>query len=76
MAKESRQQIAIRFNAKLYNKKHILKAISAFSNLATFNTELTNNYLLVKISGIDKKFKKILSDEFSNYVLELNATCL
>lgn len=65
----------IRFNTKIYKKKTIQEAISAYSHLAKFKVEDNKDYIRVKIEKIDPEFKDILADEFSNYVLGMTKKC-
>jgi len=61
--------MTLNFNKKFYNLKTIEKAIKAYRRLADFKVEENKNRIKVRIRNMDKEIKKILSDEFCNYVL-------
>jgi len=61
--------MTLNFNKKFYNLKTIEKAIKAYRRLADFKVEENKNRIKVRIRNMDKEIKKILSDEFYNYVL-------
>ncbi|MDD5005954.1 MAG: HxsD-like protein [Candidatus Omnitrophica bacterium] len=66
----------VRFNTKIYKKKAIQNAVSAYSNLARFSLKQTNSYIEVKIDKVSSGFNNIIIGEFSNYVLALTKKCL
>ena len=61
----------IKFNRQIYSLKAIKLAIEDYKELADFNLKQDKNYIQVKIKNINKKFKKIIKEEFCNYVLGL-----
>lgn len=65
----------LKFNPKIYKRKAVKEAIAAFSHLAEFKLN-DRGYIRVKIEHIDRRFKDVLTDEFSNYVLGLTKKCL
>ena len=64
-----RDSILINFDKKLYKLKAIKLAINEYQNLANFNLSQKANYFQVELKNIDKEVKKIIKDEFCNYVL-------
>jgi len=65
----------IKFNTKIYKKKAIQEAVSAYSHLANFTLKETAGFIKVKIEKIDRVnsgIKNIIADEFANYVLGWN----
>lgn len=66
----------LKFNSKIYKKKAIQEAISAYSHLANFSFSSGVDYFRVKIGKIFPDVKKIITDEFSNYVLAQTKRCL
>jgi len=66
----------IRFNTRIYKKEAVQKAILAFSNLAKFSLFGNSSYLKVKIVNISPSVKKVIVDEFTNYVLIETKRCL
>jgi len=65
------KSIFIIFNKQLYKIKAIKLAIKEYQNLANFSFKQKENYIYVKLENIDKEVKKIIKDEFCNYVLFL-----
>lgn len=65
------KSIFIIFNKRLYKIKAIKLAIKEYQNLANFSFKQKENYIYVKLENIDKEVKKIIKDEFCNYVLFL-----
>ena len=61
--------MTIKFNKNFYNIEAVKKSVRAFEKLADFEIKEKKNFIEVTIKNIDKDFKEILSDEFSNYVL-------
>ncbi|MBL7053264.1 MAG: hypothetical protein ISS02_01200 [Candidatus Portnoybacteria bacterium] len=61
----------IKFNRQIYSLKAIKLAIEDYKELADFNLKQDKNYIQVKIKNINKEFKKIIKEEFCNYVLGL-----
>ena len=59
------------FNKKIYSFKVIKLAIKDYQKLADFNLKQDKNYIQVEIKNINKEFKKIIKEEFCNYVLGL-----
>lgn len=66
----------LKFNNKIYRKKAVKEAISAYSHLAKFRVCDSGSYLKVKIDAKDSKDKVMLADEFVNYVLGATKKCL
>ncbi len=64
----------IKFNKKIYSLKAIKLAIKDYQGLADFNLEKKGEYILVKLTKIDKEYKGIIKDEFCNYILSLMKT--
>jgi len=68
------------FDKNFYKTKAVKNSIKAYQDLALFNIEETANNIKVKISKIDQDVKKIIKDEFCNYVLaetkKINQKCL
>ena len=68
------------FDKNFYKIKAVENSIRAYQDLALFNIEETANNIKVKISKIDQDVKKIIKDEFCNYVLaetnKINQKCL
>lgn len=65
-------QEVINFNKKIYTKKAITSAISAFKDLAVFDMKERGPYFNLRINKIDKEVEKSLKDEFCNFVLAEN----
>jgi len=63
------RRILINFNKKLYSLKAIKLAIKEYQKLANFSLSQRKNYIQVELKNIDKEVKKIIKDEFCNYVL-------
>jgi len=63
--------IKIKFNKALYNLKAIKLAIKEYQNLADFSLGQKGNYIQVELKNIDKDVKRIIKDEFCNYILFL-----
>ena len=61
--------MTIKFNKNFYNIEAIKKGITAYKKLADFEIKEKKNFVEVTIKNIDKDFKNVLTDEFSNYVL-------
>jgi len=61
----------INFNKNLYRLKAIKLAIKEYQNLANFSLKQKRNYIQVELSNIDKSVRKIIKDEFCNYVFFL-----
>lgn len=59
----------VNFNKKIYSLEAVKQAISEFENLADFKAKQKGDYIEVQINKINKEYKDILKDEFSNYVL-------
>ena len=66
----------LKFNAKIYKKEAIKKAISVYSSWAKFHCANSKEYIKVRIDSMDPSVKNILADEFSNYVLGVTKKCL
>lgn len=66
----------LRFNNQIYKKEAIQKAIFAYSPLAKFKIKDDKDYIKVRVDPIGPKFKRILADEFANYVLGMMKKCL
>jgi hypothetical protein len=62
----------LRFNARIYKKQAIQAAINAYSDLARFKVKDNKKYTSIEITDVDPKFKRVLRDEFANYVLGIN----
>jgi len=65
------EHILINFNKNLYNLKAIRLAIKKYQDLAGFSFKKTKNYIQVELSNIDRSVRKIIKDEFCNYVFFL-----
>jgi len=63
------KRILINFNKRLYPLKGIKLAMKEYQNLANFNLRQKGNYIQVELKNIDKDVKKLIKDEFCNYVL-------
>ena len=61
--------MTIAFNKGFYNLKAIKKATKEFGELADFKIKEDNKNFKVSVENTDKEVKKIIGDEFSNYVL-------
>jgi len=61
--------ITINFNKDFYNLKAAKSAIKAYKNLAGFELKENKKFIEVILKNPDKAFKKIIKDEFCNYVL-------
>ena len=61
----------INFNKKIYKLKVVKQAVKEFKALANFKITEKEKYIEVKIDKIAIDYKKILRDEFANYVLVL-----
>jgi len=59
----------IKFNKNFYNLEAVKRGIGAYKKLADFNINEKRDFIEITIKNIDKDFKDILLDEFSNYVL-------
>jgi len=66
----------LKFNNKIYRKEAILETIRAYSDFATFDIKNERAYTKVRIYNIDPSVKKIITEEFSNYVLGVSKKCL
>jgi len=64
-------KVLINFSKNLYSLKAIKSAIKEYQNLADFSFKKTKNYIQVELSNIDKSVRKIIKDEFCNYVFFL-----
>ena len=64
----------IRFDNKIYSLKAIKLAIKDYQGLADFNLDQKKEYTQVELTKINKEFKKIIKEEFCNYVLFLMKT--
>lgn len=62
-------KVAIKFNKNFYNLEAVKKSAAAFKKLANFRVKEKKNFIEVEIENVDKNFKDVLGDEFSNYVL-------
>lgn len=61
----------IKFNKKIYSQSVIKRAIKNYQRLADFSFSPQKKYFLVKIKKTQPEIRKIIEDEFSNYVLSL-----
>jgi len=68
---EKEENILIDFNKNLYNLKVIKSAIKEYQDLADFSLRQKRNYIQVELSNVDKSVRKIIKDEFCNYVFFL-----
>ena len=68
---EKKENILIDFNKNLYNLKAIKSAIKEYQNLADFDLRQRGNCIQVELNNIDKNVRKIIKDEFCNYVFFL-----
>lgn len=57
------------FKKNFYNLKAIKRTVRAYRGLANFRIEEDKNKIKVRIRNINKDVKKIIGDEFCNYVL-------
>lgn len=65
----------LKFNTRIYKKKAIQKAISAYSHFAGFKCVYGKNHIRVKIDCRDPDIKNVIADEFANYVLGVTVKC-
>jgi len=61
--------MTIKFSKKFYSLTAVKKSIKAYQSLAGFKITERKKTIEVLIENIDKDFKNVLVDEFSNYVL-------
>jgi hypothetical protein len=61
--------ITIKLNKKFYCETAIEKGISAYSELAEFETKATDDFIEITLKNIDPETKNAIKDEFCNYVL-------
>lgn len=61
--------MTIKFNKNFYNLGAAKKSVTAYKKLADFSIKEKRDSIEVTIKNIDKDFKGVLYDEFSNYVL-------
>jgi len=66
----------LKFNNKIYGKKAIQKAVSAYTHLAKFKVKNEKDYIKVTIEEIAPEVKEVFADEFANYVLGMAKKCL
>lgn len=66
----------IRLNSKIYSKKAIKNAVDMFKKLASFKINEDKPYYTVYINTDNPAIKKVIKDEFVNYVLGLTKKCL
>lgn len=66
----------VKFNARIYKKEAIKKAILIFSSLSSFKITDSKDYISVVMDIKDFRLKDILPYEFSNYVLGMTKRCL
>lgn len=66
--REKGNNLLINFHKKLYKLKAIKLAIEEYQDLANFSLKQKGNYIQVELENIDKDVKKIIKDEFCNYV--------
>lgn len=66
----------IKFTKKIYNKKGVDNAISAYGNLAEIKLFEDDTFYFVTMENIDNEVKDIIKDEFCNYLLFETVKCL
>lgn len=59
----------ISLDKSIYPLVAIKKSVRAYKNLAKFNITEKKEFILVKLSAIDKDVKDIIKDEFCNNVI-------
>lgn len=70
------RKMDLKFNTKIYKKKAIQEAISAYSSLAKFKVEDVKDYINIHMKDIDSSVKDVIADEFANYALGMTKKCL
>jgi hypothetical protein len=60
---------SLKLNIHIYKKKAIYETICAFSHLGKMTLTTDSEYYRIKLTGPSQINRKLLFDEFSNYVL-------
>ena len=63
--------MTINFNRSFYNLGSVKKAIQDYKGLADFDIEIGKKNIKVNLKNIDPVSKKVIKEEFCNYVLGL-----
>lgn len=59
----------LKFSKNFYSLEAAQNSVKAYRKLADFEIKEKKDFIEITIKNIDKDFKHILADEFSNYFL-------